>query len=97
MIPAENYDDNDNYNITISSYTTPETTYNYLNYKINKTATEGQQFLYNSQIRKENNLNNQFTLTYNSETNKFDFDAVNCSLDVLMIPSAFVFWIQIII
>ena len=98
MIPATNYDDDDNYNITISSYTNPETTYNYLNYKINKTASQSQQFLYNSQIRKENNLssttigvNNQFTLTYNNETDLFDFTAVNCSLDILMIPSAFVF------
>ena len=36
-------------------------------------------------------MNNQFTLTYNTETNKFDFNAVNCSLDVLMVPSCFVF------
>ena len=89
MIPASNYDDDDNYSINISSYTNPENYYNYLNYRISKTPNN-QQFLYTSQITK-NNGNNQFTLTYNSETNKFDFEGVNCSLDILMIPSAFVF------
>ena len=91
MIPASNYDDVDNYSINITSYTNPENYYNYLNYRISNISNqEQQQFLYSSQIIK-NNLNNQFTLTYNSETNKFDFNGVNCSLDVLMIPSSFVF------
>ena len=89
MIPSSNYDDNDTYSINISSYTNPETYYNYLNYRITKTPNQ-QQFLYTSQITKNNGYN-QFTLTYNSETNKFDFNPVNCSLDILMIPSAFVF------
>lgn len=89
MIPTSNYDDDDNYNINISSYTTPENFYNYLNYRVEKTPNE-QQFLYTSQIKKNNGIN-QFTLTYNSQTNKFDFNGINCSLDVLMIPSVFVF------
>ncbi len=84
MIQASNYDDDDNYSINISSYTNPENYYNYLNYRITKTPNN-QQFLYTSQIKKNgldtstNEVSNQFTLTYNSETNKFDFDAVNCS------------------
>ena len=89
MIPASTYDDVDNYSINISSYTVPENYFNYLNYRITQTPTQNQ-FLYSSQITK-NNLNNQFTLTYNTETNKFDFNGINCSLDVLMIPSVFVF------
>ena len=84
MIPSSNYDDDDTYSINISSYTNPETYYNYLNYAITQTPNN-QQFLYTSQITK-NNLNTssnevrtQFTLTFNSQTNKFDFNPVNCS------------------
>ena len=88
MIQATTYDDVDNCSINISSYTIPENYFNYLNYKVSKTQNQNQ-FLNSSQITK-NNLNNRFTLTYNTETNKFDFNGVNCSLDVLMIPSSFV-------
>ena len=89
MIPASNYDDVDNYSINISGYTIPDNYFNYLNYKVSKTPTQNQ-FLYSSQLTKNGN-NNQFTLTYNSESNLFDFNGISCSLDVLMIPSAFVF------
>ena len=36
MIPASNYDDDDYFSINISSYTTPENYYNYLNYRVTK-------------------------------------------------------------
>ena len=34
MIPATNYDDNDNYSVAITGYSSPEITHNYVNYKI---------------------------------------------------------------
>lgn len=93
MIPLSNNDNgDDSYNINVSRYTSGDITYNYLNYKVDKIATndDSVKFLYTSQVKKDNK-DNKFKLVYDFRLNTFSFNPVNCSLDVLMIPSVLIY------
>lgn len=92
MIPIGNNDNgDDNYNINVNRYTSGDITYNYLNYRVDKIETDDNsiKYLYTSQVKK-NNKDNKFVLNYISENDSFIFQPVNCSLDVLMFPSALI-------
>ena len=102
MIPLNDGSSDGNSTVCVNKYTIDDIYYDYNKYSIVKVPTNDDsiKFLYTSQVKKTNNKDNKFVMTYVPQETEFyiivipehfEMSIDNCGLDVLTIPSSLIF------
>ena len=102
MIPLNDGSSDGNSTVCVNKYTIDDIYYDYNKYSVVKVPTnnDSKQYLYTSQVKKTNNKDNKFVMTYVPKETEFyivvipehfEMSIENCGLDVLTIPSSLIF------